>query len=45
VIGQDPTGLASPDAPPGVILFHGIARTSRSLWKLDRALRQAGFAR
>jgi pimeloyl-ACP methyl ester carboxylesterase len=45
VIGEDPTGLASPDAPsPGVILFHGIARTSRSLWKLDRALRQAGFA-
>jgi hypothetical protein len=27
-----------------VILFHGIARTSRSLGKLDRTLRQAGFA-
>jgi pimeloyl-ACP methyl ester carboxylesterase len=45
VTGEDPTGLQSPDAPsPGVILFHGIARTSRSLGKLDRALRQAGFA-
>lgn len=43
--GEDPTGPQSPDAPsPGVILFHGIARTSRSLGKLDRALRQAGFA-
>jgi pimeloyl-ACP methyl ester carboxylesterase len=45
VTGEDPTGFPSPGAPsPGVILFHGIARTSRSLGKLDRALRQAGFA-
>jgi pimeloyl-ACP methyl ester carboxylesterase len=45
VTGEDRTGLPPPDAPsPGVILLHGIARTSRSLGKLDRALRQAGFA-
>jgi pimeloyl-ACP methyl ester carboxylesterase len=45
VTGEDPTGFPSPGAPsPGVILFHGIARTSRSLAKLERALRQAGFA-
>jgi pimeloyl-ACP methyl ester carboxylesterase len=45
VIGEDPIRFPSPDAPsPAVVLFHGIARTSRSLGKLDRALRQAGFA-
>jgi pimeloyl-ACP methyl ester carboxylesterase len=45
VTGEGPSGLASPDAPPpAVVLFHAIARTSRSLGKLDRALQQAGFA-
>ncbi|WP_183259671.1 triacylglycerol lipase [Bradyrhizobium sp. CIR48] len=29
---------------PGVVLLHGIARTSASLMKLERALRAAGFA-
>jgi pimeloyl-ACP methyl ester carboxylesterase len=29
---------------PGVILLHGIARTSRSLTKLERSLQAAGFA-
>jgi pimeloyl-ACP methyl ester carboxylesterase len=29
---------------PGVVLLHGIARTSRSLNKLERALQAAGFA-
>ncbi|WP_338308268.1 alpha/beta hydrolase family protein [Bradyrhizobium sp. TM233] len=29
---------------PGVVLLHGIARTSASLTKLERALRAAGFA-
>ena len=29
---------------PGVVLLHGIARTSASLTKLERALRTAGFA-
>jgi pimeloyl-ACP methyl ester carboxylesterase len=29
---------------PGVVLLHGIARTSRSLAKLERALQAAGFA-
>lgn len=29
---------------PGVVLLHGIARTSRSLKKLERALQAAGFA-
>jgi len=31
-------------AAPGVILLHGIARTSRSLRKLETALQGAGFA-
>ncbi len=31
-------------ASPGVVLLHGIARTSRSLRKLEQALQQAGFA-
>jgi pimeloyl-ACP methyl ester carboxylesterase len=45
VIGEDPIRFPSPGAPsPAVVLFHGIARTSRSLGKLDRALRQVGFA-
>lgn len=34
---------ASKDAP-GVILLHGIARTARSLRKLEKALQRAGFA-
>jgi pimeloyl-ACP methyl ester carboxylesterase len=29
---------------PGVVLLHGIACTSRSLGRLERALQQAGFA-
>lgn len=29
---------------PGVVLLHGIARTSRSLSKLERGLQAAGFA-
>jgi len=29
---------------PGVVLLHGIARTSRSLRKMQEALRQSGFA-
>jgi len=37
--------LQSRDARcPGVVLLHGIARTSASLTKLERALRTAGFA-
>jgi pimeloyl-ACP methyl ester carboxylesterase len=28
----------------GVILLHGIGRTHRWMWKLERALQQAGFA-
>lgn len=30
--------------PPGVVLLHGLARTSRSFAKMDRALQDAGFA-
>jgi pimeloyl-ACP methyl ester carboxylesterase len=29
---------------PGVVLLHGIGRTSRSLRRLERALQEAGFA-
>jgi pimeloyl-ACP methyl ester carboxylesterase len=29
---------------PGVVLLHGIARTSRSLFRLEQALQEAGFA-
>jgi pimeloyl-ACP methyl ester carboxylesterase len=29
---------------PGVVLLHGIARTARSLHRLERSLQQAGFA-
>jgi pimeloyl-ACP methyl ester carboxylesterase len=29
---------------PGVVLLHGLARTSRSLRKMERALQAAGFA-
>jgi pimeloyl-ACP methyl ester carboxylesterase len=32
------------DTTPGVVLLHGIARTARSLRKLERSLQQAGFA-
>ena len=40
-----PHGLRSSGArSPGVVLLHGIARTSRSLKKLERALQSAGFA-
>jgi pimeloyl-ACP methyl ester carboxylesterase len=35
---------SSDTAAPGVVLLHGIARTSRSLRKLERALQGAGFA-
>jgi len=31
-------------ASPGVVLLHGLARTSRSLRKMERALQDAGFA-
>jgi pimeloyl-ACP methyl ester carboxylesterase len=36
----------TPVAPssPGVVLLHGLARTSRSLRKMERALQDAGFA-
>ena len=41
----DPTRLLSREAcSPGVVLLHGIARTSRSLGKLERALQETGFA-
>src|SRR6185369_12329883 len=30
--------------PPGVVLLHGIARTSRSLRKVEKALLACGFA-
>jgi pimeloyl-ACP methyl ester carboxylesterase len=30
--------------PPGVVLLHGLARTSRSFRKMERALQDAGFA-
>ena len=29
---------------PGVVLLHGIGRTSRSLRRLEKALQEAGFA-
>jgi len=29
--------------PPGVVLLHGLARTSRSLRRMERALQAAGF--
>jgi pimeloyl-ACP methyl ester carboxylesterase len=32
------------DTTPGVVLLHGIARTARSLRKLETSLQQAGFA-
>jgi pimeloyl-ACP methyl ester carboxylesterase len=34
----------TPAASDGVILLHGLGRTHRWLWKLDKALREAGFA-
>jgi len=37
-------GPSAETASPGVVLLHGIARTSRSLHKLEQALRQSGFA-
>jgi pimeloyl-ACP methyl ester carboxylesterase len=41
----NPTRLLSSEAcSPGVVLLHGIARTSRSLGKLEHALQQTGFA-
>src|SRR5258708_12912469 len=40
-----PTRFRSTDASrPGVVLLHGIARTSRSLRRLERALQESGFA-
>jgi len=40
-----PTDIARADArAQGVVLLHGIARTSRSMRKLESALQQAGFA-
>ena len=40
-----PARVRSTDArSPGVVLLHGIARTSRSLGKLELALQDAGFA-
>jgi pimeloyl-ACP methyl ester carboxylesterase len=45
VIQGEPTYLRSPDGQsPGVVLLHGIARSSRSLGKLQQALEAAGFA-
>ena len=42
------TGEANARSPdlrsPGVVLLHGIARTSRSLGKFERALQASGFA-
>jgi hypothetical protein len=35
--------LIAPSSP-GVVLLHGLARTSRSLRKMERALQDAGFA-
>src|SRR6516225_7724916 len=35
---------ATPVRSEGVVLLHGIGRTHRWLWKLERALQQAGFA-
>ncbi len=35
--------LVGPSSP-GVVLLHGLARTSRSLRKMERALQDAGFA-
>lgn len=41
----NPIGVARACAHrSGVVLLHGIARTSRSMRKLERALQQAGFA-
>lgn len=36
--------MSAPRDAPGVILLHGIARTARSLSRLERALQRAGFA-
>jgi pimeloyl-ACP methyl ester carboxylesterase len=35
---------ATPVRSEGVVLLHGIGRTHRWLWKLERALQRAGFA-
>jgi pimeloyl-ACP methyl ester carboxylesterase len=44
VIGSATLARSSDTATPGVVLLHGIARTSRSLRKLEKALQQEGFA-
>ena len=35
---------ATPARPENVVLLHGIGRTHRWLWKLERALQREGFA-
>jgi len=44
VIASSELAPSSDTARPGVVLLHGIARTSRSLSKLERALQDEGFA-
>lgn len=39
-----PSGPAAVEPPGGVVLLHGIARTSRSLKVMERALARSGFA-
>src|SRR4051794_20374585 len=41
--GQANAQVTDPRSP-GVVLLHGIARTSRSLHKVEKALRTCGFA-
>jgi pimeloyl-ACP methyl ester carboxylesterase len=43
-VNARPHDLSAAGAPPAVVLLHGIARTSRSLSRLEEALRQSGFA-
>jgi hypothetical protein len=44
MIREDPTRVHCRPALPGVVLLHGIARTSRSLGKLEHALQEVSFA-
>jgi alpha-beta hydrolase superfamily lysophospholipase len=44
VIASVDLARSADTATPGVVLLHGIARTSRSLRKLERALQGEGFA-
>ena len=42
--GDQANSRPTDGSSPGVVLLHGIARTSRSLRKIERALQASGFA-